>query len=115
MLRFLFILPIKGYQKFISPKKGYRCAYSVKNGGTGCSGAVIEIIEKASIFEWRSLIKERFEGCKKASESLKKEKKTGKCKGSCKSGKDSAKRNCDPSDAIDCFDCGDCGDIGSCS
>ncbi len=109
MIRFLAIIPIKIYQHVISPKKGFRCAYSVKNGGSGCSGAVIEIIEKSSIFEWRKLIKNRFSACKKASEDLKKEKKNGKCN-RCK------KMNvCDGGlDCADSMDC-DCGDIGDCS
>lgn len=107
MLRFFAILPIKFYQHVISPRKGYRCAHSIKHGGTGCSGAVIKIIETTSIFQWRSLIKKRFADCKQAHEDLKKDRKgrCDKCKPSsvCEAG-------CNIGDAFDC----DCGDIGSC-
>lgn len=77
MLKYPLIFGIKIYQKFISPKKGYRCAYSVVHGGSGCSGAVIEILKNHSIFKWRKLIKKRFSDCKIASEE--KKKKEGKC------------------------------------
>ncbi|MDB5806251.1 MAG: hypothetical protein JWN73_3573 [Betaproteobacteria bacterium] len=31
---------IGGYQRFLSPYKGYRCAYGVVHGTHGCSEAV---------------------------------------------------------------------------
>jgi putative component of membrane protein insertase Oxa1/YidC/SpoIIIJ protein YidD len=117
MLRFFIRLGIKGYQKFISPRKGYRCAYSVRHGGSGCSGAVLQIIEENSIFTWRKLIKERFSNCKIAYEEIKKEKKRRKNKkcdscepDTCK--KERWKKSCDLSDTCDC-DVLDC-DVGSC-
>jgi len=28
---------IWAYQQYISPNKGFRCAYAIRHGGTGCS------------------------------------------------------------------------------
>lgn len=104
MIRYLSIACIKLYQKFISPKKGYRCAHSVLHGGTGCSGAVIQIINENSIFSWRKLIKQRFSDCKSASKELKEKKKNKNCL-----------KKCDISDACDSCDACDVDmcDLGS--
>lgn len=100
MLRFLSIGGIKLYQKFISPRKGFGCAYRIKHGGTGCSGAIIKIIEENSVFEWRKLIRERFDNCTKAAQELKKEK-NKKCK-KCKNiGGDACDFGCDVFDGCD--------------
>lgn len=101
MIRFLSIGCIKLYQKFISPKKGFGCAYRIKHGGTGCSGAIIKIIEENSILDWRKLIKKRFNDCKLAAEEIKKDgsKKCKKCK-ECKAG-DACDFGCDVFDACD--------------
>lgn len=107
MIKNTCIFGIKLYQKFISPKKGYRCAHSVLHGDTGCSGAVIKIIENNSIFSWKNLISKRFEDCKLANIELKKDKKNGKCR-KCKN--NALGEGCD-----NCSDCGDCADIGDCS
>lgn len=112
MIRKLPISIIKIYQKYISPKKGYRCAHSILHGGTGCSGAVIEIIQKESVFKWRKKIKNRFLNCKNANIKLKKtnndKKKKSKCDGSCRHA------DCTFIDSP-FFDCGDIGDCGGCS
>lgn len=82
MIRKSIVFGIKLYQKFISPKKGYRCAHSVVHGGTGCSGAVIKIIQETSIFSWRGLINKRFADCKEAHIKYQEDKKDkkNKCK-----------------------------------
>ena len=38
------------YQTIVSPRKGFRCAYSVVYGGTGCSGYVKQIIRQEGLF-----------------------------------------------------------------
>ena len=32
------LLAIAAYQRWLSPRKGFACAYRVRHGGTGCSG-----------------------------------------------------------------------------
>ncbi|WP_240782748.1 membrane protein insertion efficiency factor YidD [Escherichia sp. E2661] len=45
----LLLLLIMLYQRHLSPRKGYRCAYSVLYQTQGCSGAVKEIIQQKGV------------------------------------------------------------------
>lgn len=58
------------YQQYISPKKGFRCAYSVAHGGTGCSGFAKHAIRDHGL--WRALpaIRQRFRDCRAAYEDI---------------------------------------------
>ncbi|WP_341365390.1 membrane protein insertion efficiency factor YidD [Yoonia sp. BS5-3] len=60
------------YQRYISPRKGYRCAYSVRHGGTGCSGYIKFAIKEHGIIAAIPLIKKRFADCKLANAELRK-------------------------------------------
>lgn len=118
MIRSFSIFCIRLYQKYLSPRKGYRCAHSVLHGDTGCSGAVIQIIQENSIMEWRKLIRTRFDNCRLAHEELKEKKKDKN--GKCSRCKNKLKSGCGDGadcglDFLDCDGCGDCGDIGSCN
>lgn len=66
-MKIIAIAAIKGYQKWLSPHKGFRCAHAALNGGTSCSSAVIEILESFPYREWNSEIRQRFHDCKSAS------------------------------------------------
>lgn len=66
----LVILLIVFYQKFISPIKGFRCAYAVLNGGDSCSEAVKKIVREKGPFGGRRDIRARFQACKEANEIL---------------------------------------------
>ncbi len=61
---------IWAYQRYLSPRKGYRCAYSVAHGGTGCSGYAKHAIREAGL--WRAIpaIRARFRDCRLAYETL---------------------------------------------
>ena len=54
---------IELYQRHLSPRKGYRCAYSVLHGGTGCSGYAKHAIAEHGIFNAYPLIMQRFSDC----------------------------------------------------
>jgi len=55
---------ISGYQKYLSPYKGFRCAYHVATGETSCSESVKQIILAQGIFDgWRP-IREQFKSCR---------------------------------------------------
>lgn len=56
------------YQKHLSPRKGYRCAHSLEHGGSGCSGAVLEILEAKGVLRGMGDIRARFMACKDAAE-----------------------------------------------
>ncbi|MGD1524574.1 membrane protein insertion efficiency factor YidD [Vibrio harveyi] len=115
MLNRLAILCIRGYQRFISPHKGYRCAYGVLHNSSGCSGAVIDILRDKGILAGMPAIKQRFADCKSACDELERRR------------EDKKKNRCciEPDDACDCVefnkvcdatpDCGDCTpDFGPC-
>lgn len=99
-MTFVYRLLIGLYQKHLSPRKGYRCAYSLENGGTGCSGAVLRILEENGLWKGWSLIQQRFEECGDAAEKRKKRQRDEKKKGS----------DCLPQSACDGITCiDDCG------
>ncbi|MBN2768713.1 MAG: membrane protein insertion efficiency factor YidD [Campylobacterales bacterium] len=76
MISTLAIQLINFYQRYISPHKGYRCAYRVYTGDVSCSEYAKISIQKNGVFRAYPLIKEQFAKCKCAHEALKKEKET---------------------------------------
>lgn len=61
---------IYAYQRWFSPRKGYRCAYSVLHGGTGCSGFVKHQIMDHGLWRAIPFIRQRFRDCQHASQEL---------------------------------------------
>ncbi|KIT18146.1 membrane protein insertion efficiency factor YidD [Jannaschia aquimarina] len=57
---------IWAYQRWLSPRKGWRCAYSVAHGGTGCSGYVKHAIREHGLWRAIPLARVRFRECKQA-------------------------------------------------
>ena len=68
------------YQRHLSPRKGYACAYRVLHGGTGCSGFAKQAIGSHGTIRALPLIRARFAGCRDAAVSLRKEKESKKIK-----------------------------------
>jgi putative component of membrane protein insertase Oxa1/YidC/SpoIIIJ protein YidD len=58
------------YQRCISPRKGWRCAYSVLNGGPGCSGFARETIETHGWQKAIPLVRQRFRDCHSAAQTV---------------------------------------------
>lgn len=67
MINRLAVLSIKCYQRWISPHKGYACAYRVKTGGSSCSEHAIKSIKKYGLTAAIKLQKKQFQRCKMAS------------------------------------------------
>lgn len=61
---------IWGYQRWISPRKGWRCAHSVLHGGTGCSGHAKYAIRDHGLWAALPLIRKRLRDCRAASFTL---------------------------------------------
>ncbi|MFK7754533.1 MAG: membrane protein insertion efficiency factor YidD [Sedimentitalea sp.] len=61
------------YQTHLSPRKGYRCAYSVLHGGTGCSGYVKHAIRDHGLWSALRLCRARMAACKDAADELNKD------------------------------------------
>jgi putative component of membrane protein insertase Oxa1/YidC/SpoIIIJ protein YidD len=70
-IRQLAIASISGYQKHISPKKGFCCAHRVLYGGESCSQYVKSSIGKFGLFEAVKMSRRRFAACKQANQILK--------------------------------------------
>lgn len=70
-IRQLAIASISGYQKHISPKKGFACAHRVLYGGESCSQYIKSSIGKFGLFEAVKKSRLRFAACKQANRILK--------------------------------------------
>lgn len=129
-MRYIATFFITLYQKFISPLKGFRCAYGVLHGGHSCSDVIKNDIHTHGIFRAIPMAKEQFTACKEANEELKRnpKKRNRVCTrdnvcevlycldfSSCSP---SSNNSCDLPDGCDnpisCDSCGDCGDISCC-
>jgi putative component of membrane protein insertase Oxa1/YidC/SpoIIIJ protein YidD len=61
---------IWGYQRWISPRKGWRCAHSVLHGGTGCSGHAKHAIRNHGFWAAIPIIRQRLRDCRAARDTL---------------------------------------------
>jgi hypothetical protein len=50
--RFIATLFIKFYQKYISPKKGYKCAHNICYNNGGCSKRVLNHVSQLPVSKW---------------------------------------------------------------
>jgi putative component of membrane protein insertase Oxa1/YidC/SpoIIIJ protein YidD len=62
-LRSIAISLIGGYQRHLSPRKGYSCAHRVVHGGNSCSEYIKNALADKSLFETTLLAKQRFKEC----------------------------------------------------
>lgn len=67
------IFSINLYQKHISPRKGFCCAYAAYHDGLSCSAYAKQVIMENGVSKAIPLIKERFKECKQASEYIQNE------------------------------------------
>lgn len=56
------------YQRYVSPRKGFRCAYSVHFGGPGCSGFAKAALRDHGVWRALPLIRDRFRQCAMAAQ-----------------------------------------------
>ena len=61
---------IMAYQKYISPKKGFSCAYRLRYGGSGCSGVGLRLIRRYGVFSGCFLLRKRLARCKFAANEI---------------------------------------------
>jgi putative component of membrane protein insertase Oxa1/YidC/SpoIIIJ protein YidD len=69
--RGLAVTAISGYQKFISPHKGFSCAHRVLYGCESCSQYFKQVIAEEGIITAIANAKGRFQECREANEILK--------------------------------------------
>lgn len=70
-LRQIAVASITGYQKYISPKKGFSCAHRLLYKGDSCSQYLKRTIAEAGLLAGIKASRQRFAACKQASHILK--------------------------------------------
>lgn len=60
------IWSINGYQRYISPYKGFRCAYAQVYGGRSCSVYGKAVIQQYGLRQGLKLLNHRFQVCREA-------------------------------------------------
>lgn len=61
---------IEAYQRWLSSKKGFRCAYGVLYGSGTCSSIGKQIMREGGLFPFLRLMPEQFAACKLAAANL---------------------------------------------
>ncbi|EIJ43278.1 hypothetical protein BegalDRAFT_2427 [Beggiatoa alba B18LD] len=105
MLNRLLARLIRVYQQYISPYKGFRCAYAVKHQDLSCSEYARVTLLQSGTRQSFSLIQQRFHDCKLAAEALEKERKAKKSQR-----KHAQEKDNNRCDGIDC-NCSDLPDV----
>jgi putative component of membrane protein insertase Oxa1/YidC/SpoIIIJ protein YidD len=70
LIRYLILKLIHFYQKFISPVKGFKCAYGVLHRDGTCSGRISEIVRVSPFVKMPFQISLQFKRCATASKML---------------------------------------------
>ncbi len=66
----LALLVIEGYQRFISPYKGYQCAHAPVHHGPSCSQYGKQVIAENGLVSGLVMLKGRFGECSAAAKAL---------------------------------------------
>ncbi len=70
MLSKLSCALIRGYRRFISPHKGFRCAYGAHTARPTCSAQGLRIFQRVGFFQGMSLLRRQFDRCTEAAHAL---------------------------------------------
>lgn len=62
-MRTLALLAISGYQRYLSPHKGFCCAYREWTGARSCSALGKRVIQRYGLFSGIALLRRRFDKC----------------------------------------------------
>jgi putative component of membrane protein insertase Oxa1/YidC/SpoIIIJ protein YidD len=66
----LFASAVGGYQRHLSPWKGFRCAYRVRHGRPSCSEFAKRVALRRGLAAVPELLRERFQRCAAAAKAL---------------------------------------------
>ncbi|MEE3718238.1 membrane protein insertion efficiency factor YidD [Tumidithrix elongata RA019] len=69
--RKIAVTSIAGYQRYISPHKGFSCAHRILHGGESCSQFVKRVIIEEGVMTAVKASRQRFQACKEANQILK--------------------------------------------
>ncbi len=112
-MRALLLWLIGLYQRHLSPRKGYGCAYRLHCGGSGCSGLGFRAIRWKGAWGGLWLLRERLARCAAVHAQAHPQRRPpaaqrGDCDcGGCEPSGAGGSDLCDLGDACDCCDCCD--------
>jgi len=75
------LLAVVGYQRFISPQKGYQCAHAALYGGPSCSEFGKRAIQQYGVIGGLILLRQRFQACHQAAVAIRSDRDRGKREG----------------------------------
>lgn len=78
-LKYIAVFFINLYQKYVSPYKGFRCAYASIYGGDSCSQAVKKILLDEGVVKGFYSSQSRFRNCRNANEERRKRRREDAC------------------------------------
>jgi len=70
MASYIGVAAIETYQRWLSPRKGFRCAYGVLHGSGTCSSIGKRIMREQGVLKFLRLMPKQFAACKAAAASL---------------------------------------------
>ena len=106
-MRELALAAIGVYQRYISPHKGFCCAYRAHTGAASCSALGARVIRRHGLFAGCVLLRQRLKRCGEVYRQCHPpgQRPLAAQRGDCDVGCDTPGDGCDVSDACDCCDC----------
>lgn len=106
-MRHFFIFLITLYQKYLSPHKGFKCAYACYHNSLSCSGAVKKIIAEQGLISGWPLICKQFQDCRLAYDAMQQDDDNGNRRNNRRRNRPNQRNNCSSAknkcDAVDCI------------
>jgi putative component of membrane protein insertase Oxa1/YidC/SpoIIIJ protein YidD len=106
-MRHVFIFLITLYQKYLSPHKGFNCAYACYHNSHSCSGAVKKIIAEYGLITGWPLIGKQFQDCRLAYEALQQDDDNSNRRNNRRRNRPNRRNNCSSAkkkcDVVDCI------------
>lgn len=69
-MKALALLAIRGYQRWLSPRKGFSCAYRCWCGRAGCSTLGLRAIRRFGVWRGLQVLDGRLQQCRRAHEAI---------------------------------------------
>lgn len=105
------VLLIEAYQRFVSPRKGFSCAYRVHTGCASCSTLGLRAVRRYGVWQGLGILSARFERCGEAFQRCRERARSlARQRGFLDLDGDGV---CDACEVADCVGCDDCGDSSS--
>ena len=119
MLKYAGAALIRAYQRHLSPRKGYRCAYGVLHGAGTCSSIGLGIMEQQGFWTFLHQMPLQFDACRAAAAALNEETEEERQQRKRRLRNEGRKRDCSGFDdcelPCDTYDIALCEGVGGCA